>query len=93
MTTKTVETHEADAIVTANGTVLVAHLPIPTGERVRVSIMRERTSSGRLHSAEEISRSAGARRALEGTVIRYDNPSEPVGVEDGDCLRGDSEAP
>ena len=91
---KNLDGHESEAVVDATGSVRVSHLPYATGDRVRVLVLREATSGGvRRHTDEEVQRSRLIRRGLRGTVIRYDQPDEPVGVEDWDALddRGDGQ--
>jgi hypothetical protein len=45
-----------------------------------------------LHSAEEIEQSKKIREKMKNTVIRYDSPCEPVGVEDWEVLKEDDES-
>ena len=89
---KSIDGHESEAVVDATGSVRVSHLPYATGDRVRVLILRDTTSNGvPRHTDEEVRRSRLIRGGLRGTIIRYENPDEPVGVEDWEALddRGD----
>jgi len=61
--------HIFETTVDLNGRVIVDHLPFEPGEKVDVVI--------RSHEA-----STGERSDLTGSVLRYENPFEPVALED-----------
>ena len=86
---KMIQTHEAEAVVDARGSVQIRELPFATGDRVRVFVMRDEVHAIARHTADEARRSAQVRHGLSGTPIRYDNPTEPVGAEDWDLLNDD----
>lgn len=85
---KKLDAHETEAVVDSRGGIVVSALPFSTGERVRVLVLRDQAEpSAPRHSVEEIHRSEDIRRSLQGTVIRFDAPDEPVGLEDWEVLQ------
>lgn len=65
-----------EASVPKDGVLELRDLPFKAGERVEVIILEE----GVQPPSEEW-------RKLAGSVIRYDDPTHPVGVEDWDALK------
>ena len=66
--------HISETRVDAQGRVVLDHLPFQSGEKVDVVI--------RSHEA-----SRGERSDLKGSVLRYDEPFEPVAMDDWDVSR------
>jgi len=66
--------HIAEATVDPQGRVVLDHLPFQPGEKVDVII---RTRDG----------TSGRRRDLTGSVLRYDDPFEPVALDDWEVQR------
>lgn len=84
---KTAAAHESECIVRPDATVIVEGVPFAAGEKVRVILIREEIVNGRRHSDAEIATSKSLRVSLRGSVVRYDDPTEPVGVDDWEALR------
>lgn len=61
--------HISETTVDLNGRVILEHLPFQPGEKVDVVIRSHATPSGK-------------RRDLKGSVLRYENPFDPVASED-----------
>lgn len=90
---KTIDAHETEAIVDARGAIVLTALPFSTGDRVRVLVLRDQAEPlTRRHTAEDIRRSEETRQSLKGTVVRFDGPDEPVGLEDWEVLRHEDDA-
>ncbi|HZL38056.1 MAG TPA: hypothetical protein VFC78_22260 [Tepidisphaeraceae bacterium] len=79
-----INAHEAQAVVDSTGSVHVSQLPFPAGGRVRVLVLSEpkEDQGPHLHTAEELQKSKEIREGLQGSVIRYDRPDDPVALED-----------
>jgi hypothetical protein len=83
---KLVHAHESDAVVDGGGSIHVPGVPFAAGKRVRVIVLEESSNGPRRHSPQDIQQSQGIRYSLRGMPVRYDQPDEPVGVEDWDVL-------
>lgn len=81
---KTIQPHEAHAVVGADQSIRISHLPFEVGERVRVTITEERGTS---HTPEQIAQSRAIRQSLRGSILHYERPDEPVGFDDWQLLR------
>ncbi|PYV05263.1 MAG: hypothetical protein DMG10_05430 [Acidobacteria bacterium] len=88
---KTINAHETEGVVDANASVHVSELPFATGDRVRILVLGNADPKLWRHTADEIDRSKQIRQGLKGTVIQYDRPDEPVGIEDWEMLNDESE--
>jgi hypothetical protein len=67
--------HRIEAIVNQDGKLVLEDLPFQAGDVVEVIVSKsDATSNG------------DSRDSLKGTVIKYEAPLEPVGVEDWDSL-------
>ncbi len=85
---KSYQAHEDEAVVRPDGAVRVEGVPFAAGDRVRVMVFGAAPGTPRCHSREEIERSQAIRQRLQGSVVRYDDPSEPaVSDVEWDALR------
>lgn len=64
--------HISETTVDPQGRVVLDHLPFQPGEKVEVVIRSQAMSS---------------RRDLKGSVLRYNDPFEPVALEDWEIQR------
>ena len=75
--------HHVETILTENGMTL-RDLPFQVGDVVEVTILERH----KLQPSEApTSPSASNLYPLRGTVIRYDDPTEPVALEDWEALQ------
>ncbi len=89
---KTINAHETEGVVDANASVHVSELPFATGDHVRILVLGNPDPKLWRHTSDEIDRSKQIRLGLRGTVIRYDRPDEPVGIDDWEVLNDESES-
>ena len=68
-------THRVEATLTEDGALTLSNLPFQAGEAVEVIIV------GRPSPAP-----LADRDSLRGSVLRYDNPTEPVAEEDWEAI-------
>jgi hypothetical protein len=66
--------YSIEKVVADNGTLQLEALPFLPGELVEVIVLVRKTKPARI-------------RALKGSVIKYEQPLEPVSAEDWDALR------
>lgn len=67
--------HRIEAIVNQDGKLVLENLPFQAGDVVEVIVSKSDTTSN-----------GDNPHSLRGTVIKYEAPLEPVGVEDWDSL-------
>jgi len=65
--------HRIEAILSEDGKLSLEHLPFRAGQAVEVIVL-------------PTAQSASPNPILQGTVLRYDLPTEPVAVVDWDVL-------
>ncbi len=70
------KTHRLETTLTENGTLTLSDLPFQVGDAVEVIVLERRP-----HQPESNP------YPLRGTVIRYDDPTEPVALEDWEVLQ------
>lgn len=75
--------HRIETVLTEDGTLTLRGLPFHAGDTVEVIILESRTSQ---HEASTHSPDSNP-YPLRGTVIRYDEPTEPVALEDWEALK------
>ncbi len=76
--------HRIETILTEKGTLILENLPFQEGDAVEVIISKRRI----LRQGEApTSDSDSNPYPLCGKVIRYDNPTEPVALEDWEVLQ------
>ncbi|ARV57545.1 hypothetical protein BZZ01_01850 [Nostocales cyanobacterium HT-58-2] len=76
--------HKIETVLTEDGTLTLQGLPFHAGEAVEVIVLQAKTRS---HPQPDKSPSDTNRYPLRGTVIRYDDPTEPVALEDWEFLQ------
>lgn len=76
--------HKIETILNEDGTLTLSGLPFHAGDTVEVIILK--TSINKPKSASE-SQEKNNVYPLEGRVIHYDNPTEPVALEDWEFLQ------
>jgi hypothetical protein len=64
--------HEINDLIVRDGKVVLTHLPYPDGHHVRVMVLASEEPPAKRISVAEI------RRALKGSVGRFENPLEPM---------------
>jgi hypothetical protein len=69
-------TYSVEKIVSKNGTVQLEALPFPPGELVEVIVLARKGSTP-----------ATRLRSLKGSVLKYEQPFEPVAEEEWDVLQ------
>ena len=76
--------HHLETVLTENGTLTLRDLPFQAGDAVEVIILERH----KLQPSEApTSPSDSNPYPLRGTVIRYDDPTEPVALEDWEVLQ------
>jgi hypothetical protein len=66
--------HRVETVLSKDGTLLLEHLPFRAGQAVEVIVL-------------PVARPIPAGQSLQGSVLRYDDPTEPVAEADWDALR------
>jgi hypothetical protein len=72
----TLPAHRIETVIEKNGTLTLENLPFSAGESVEVIVLLRITSPDKTK-----------RYPLRGLPLRYDNPFEPVALEDWDALK------
>ena len=76
--------HHVETVLTENGTLTLQDLPFQAGDAVEVIILeRHKLRTEEAHTNHSDSNPY----PLRGTVIRYDDPTEPVALEDWEVLQ------
>ena len=68
--------YSVEKVVTQNGTIQLDALPFPPGEVVEVIVLARKPTAKPMPAPE-----------LKNSVLKYDQPFEPVAAEDWDALR------
>lgn len=76
--------HRIETILTEKGTLILQNLPFQEGDAVEVIILKRRIP---LQEEAHPSDSDSNPYPLRGKVIRYDNLTEPVALEDWEVLQ------
>ncbi len=76
--------HRIETILTENGTLTLRDLPFQKGDAIEVIILERRSLR---QSEAPTSHSESNPYPLRGKVIRYDDPTEPVALEDWEVLQ------
>ncbi|HEY9779035.1 MAG TPA: hypothetical protein V6D09_02690 [Leptolyngbyaceae cyanobacterium] len=74
--------HKIETVLNEDGTLTLRGLPFRAGDAVEVIVLESRTPQ---HEAPTPSSDSNL-YPLRGTVIRYDDPTEPVALEDWEVL-------
>ncbi|URD48433.1 hypothetical protein [Chroococcidiopsis sp. CCNUC1] len=75
--------HKIETVLNEDGTLTLRGLPFRAGDAVEVIVLESRTP---LPEAPTPSPDSNP-YPLRGTVIRYDDPTEPVALEDWEVLK------
>ena len=70
------QAHRTNAVVREDGSVVISQTPFKAGERVDVIVLSNAQAAN-----------PGQRYPLRGRPYRYDDPTEPVGVEDWEAMK------
>ncbi|MCE2903437.1 MAG: hypothetical protein LW814_00165 [Anabaena sp. CoA2_C59] len=76
--------HKIETALTEDGTLVLKGLPFHAGEVVEVIILQPQTAQHQIKSLETQNTNL---YPLRGKVIRYDDPTEPVALEDWEYLQ------
>lgn len=76
--------YKKEATVDDDGALVLDGLPFSAGAEVEVIVL-ERKAASASHADEALSDSE--KYPLRGSVLRYDDPFEPVAVEDWEALQ------
>lgn len=69
-------TYRVEKVVSKHGTVQLEALPFPPGELVEVIVLARKGPTPAMHQ-----------RSLKGSVLKYEQPFEPVAQEEWDALQ------
>lgn len=69
------QAHRIETIVQSNGKIVLENLPFDEGESVEIIVLETKVK-------KEI-----APKSLHGTLLKYENPFEPIAVEDWEALQ------
>ena len=75
--------HKIETVLNEDGTLTLRGLPFRAGDAVEVIVLESRT---RQHEVPTRSPDSNP-YPLRGKVIRYDDPTEPVALEDWEALK------
>ncbi|MHC5771059.1 MAG: hypothetical protein ACYTXI_36895 [Nostoc sp.] len=78
------EAHKIEAVLTEDGTLMLRGLPFHAGDAVEVIILSAKTPQNK--GAAPIQPDTNL-YPMRGKVIRYDDPTEPVALEDWEVLQ------
>ncbi|MBD2390566.1 hypothetical protein RI030_01355 [Aphanizomenon flos-aquae NRERC-008] len=76
--------HKIETSLTEDGTLVLKGLPFHAGDVVEVIILQPQTAQHQIKSLETQNTNL---YPLRGKVIRYDDPTEPVALEDWEYLQ------
>ncbi|MBV6623229.1 MAG: hypothetical protein KI793_09895 [Rivularia sp. (in: Bacteria)] len=76
--------HKIETVLNEDGTLTLQGLPFHAGDAVEVIILKTSISKQQPASQSQVKDNA---YPLEGKVIHYDNPTEPVALEDWQFLQ------
>ncbi|QSV61553.1 MAG: hypothetical protein HEQ26_01055 [Dolichospermum sp. DL01] len=76
--------HKIETSLTEDGTLVLKGLPFHAGDVVEVIILQPQTAQHQIKSLETQNTNL---YPLRGKVIRYDDPTEPVALEEWECLQ------
>jgi hypothetical protein len=76
--------HKIEAVLAKDGTLILCDLPFHAGDVVEVIILETKTPQENNASPSQPEKNLNL---LRGKVIRYDDPTEPVALEDWEVLQ------
>ena len=69
------QAHRIEATVQSNGKIVLENLPFDEGEAVEIIVLETKVK----HETTQ--------KSLHGTLLKYEQPFEPVAVEDWEALK------
>ncbi|MBW4667039.1 MAG: hypothetical protein KME60_06220 [Cyanomargarita calcarea GSE-NOS-MK-12-04C] len=78
------EAYKIEAVLTEDGTLMLRGLPFHAGDAVEVIILEAKTPHQTVASPSQAETNF---YPLRGKVVRYDDPTEPVALEDWEVLQ------
>ncbi len=78
--------HKIDTVLSEDGTLTLQDLPFHAGDMVEVIVVKTKTSQPQPAPPQKPQSDTNL-YPLHGTVIRYDDPTEPVALEDWEFLQ------
>ena len=76
--------HKVEAVLTEDGTLMLHGLPFHAGDTVEVIILESQAPQQTAAPSSQVETNI---YPLHGKVVRYDEPTEPVGLEDWEVLQ------
>ncbi|KYC35219.1 hypothetical protein WA1_08660 [Scytonema hofmannii PCC 7110] len=76
--------HKVEAVLTENGTLMLQGLPFHAGDAVEVIILEAKTPQQNVTPSSQQEKNL---YPMRGKVVRYDDPTEPVALEDWEVLQ------
>jgi hypothetical protein len=76
--------YKVEAVLTQDGTLILQDLPFHEGDTVEVIIIEAKTSQKIIAPLSQANTNL---YPLRGKVVRYDDPTEPVALEDWEILQ------
>ncbi len=76
--------HKVEAVLTKNGTLMLQGLPFQAGDAVEVIILEAKTPQQNMTPSSQPEKNL---YPIRGKVVRYDDPTEPVALEDWEVLQ------
>jgi hypothetical protein len=76
--------HKIEVVLAEDGTLILRGLPFHAGDAVEVIILEAKTSQ---HDVESQASPEANLYPLRGKVVRYDDPTSPVALEDWEVLQ------
>ena len=69
------QAHQIETAVQSNGKIVLENLPFDEGEEVEIIILETKVKK------------ETAQKSLRGTLLKYEQPFEPIAVEDWEALK------
>jgi hypothetical protein len=76
--------HKIEVVLAEDGTLILRGLPFHAGDAVEVIILEAKTPQ---HDVESQASPEANHYPLRGKVVRYDDPTSPVALEDWEVLQ------
>jgi hypothetical protein len=76
--------HKIEVVLAEDGTLILRGLPFHAGDAVEVIILEAKTPQ---HDVESQASPEANLYPLRGKVVRYDDPTSPVALEDWEVLQ------
>jgi hypothetical protein len=76
--------HKIKVVLAEDGTLILRGLPFHAGDAVEVIILEAKTPQ---HTVASLASPEANKYPLRGKVVRYDDPTSPVALEDWEVLQ------